>query len=136
MKKQLFVLASLCVLFAGCEKNTMLPRADHAAKNAHDSNGHARTGDQSESKEDLVLTQKIRAALVEDDALSTNAKNVKIITVNGVATLRGPVNSDKEKMDVARIAKAVSGIRSVDNQLEVIHSDDVRGDALRPINGR
>ena len=45
--------------------------------------------------------------MVADKALSTNAHNVKIITTNGVVTLRGPVKSPEEKDTIA--AKASSG---------------------------
>lgn len=54
-----------------------------------------------------------------NDALSVNGKNVKIITRDGVVTLRGPVKTDKEKAEIASIAKSVDGVKSVDNQLEV-----------------
>lgn len=125
MKKQLFVLASLCVLLASCEKNNTA--ADNTARNVRDRDNQTMTsGNQSESQEDLAITQKTRAALMDDDSLSSNAKNVKIITVNGVVTLRGPVNSEKEKNDIAKITKAVRGVRSVDNQLEIANTNDSR----------
>ena len=56
---------------------------------------------------------------MEDDALSTNAKNVKVITVNGVVTLRGPVNNDRERNAIAQKVKSVSGVRNIDNQIEI-----------------
>src|SRR5690242_5732198 len=54
-------------------------------------------GDQSNSKEDLRITKNIRKALMKDKSLSTTAKNVKIITVDGKVTLRGPVKNPAEK---------------------------------------
>jgi osmotically-inducible protein OsmY len=47
------------------------------------------------------------------------AHNVKIVTANGNVTLRGPVNSEAEKVAIARKAKAIAGAGNVDNQLEV-----------------
>ena len=65
---------------------------DNTARNVRDRDGTTLTpGDQSESKADLALTQRIRQAIVADDSLSTTAHNVKIITSDGVVTLRGPV---------------------------------------------
>ena len=77
------------------------------------------TGDQSENEADRTITQNIRRAVTADDSLSTNAKNVKIITNNGMVTLRGPVKSEKEKAEIEAKAKQVAGVKSVDNQLDV-----------------
>ncbi len=54
-----------------------------------------------------------------DSTLSFDAKNVKIITQGGKVTLRGPVKRDAEKSSIEAKAKAVSGVTSVDDQLEV-----------------
>ncbi|CUI16318.1 putative hyperosmotically inducible periplasmic protein [Candidatus Protochlamydia naegleriophila] len=126
MKKQLFILSSLCLMLSACENtaHNTAPGADNTARNAR--NGHAVTaGDQAENEADRGITQKVRQALLEDDSLSTNAKNIKIITINGVITLRGPVNNDREKNEIGKKAKAVSGVRNVDNQLEVIREVNV-----------
>jgi len=56
---------------------------------------------------------------VADKSLSTTAKNVKIITVNGVVTLRGPVNSPQEKETIEATAQHIAGTNTVDNQLEI-----------------
>jgi hyperosmotically inducible protein len=48
-----------------------------------------------------------------------NAQNVKIITVNGRVTLRGPVNNEDEKRQIADIASKATSPTSVDNQLQV-----------------
>jgi osmotically-inducible protein OsmY len=47
------------------------------------------------------------------------AKNVKIITVNGVVTLRGPVKNPHEKETIEAKAQQIAGVNKVDNQLEV-----------------
>lgn len=75
--------------------------------------------DQSNTSSDLEITQQIRKQVIDDDALSFNAKNVKIITVGGKVTLRGPVESFEERTAVERAARAVPGVARVDNQLEV-----------------
>jgi hypothetical protein len=65
---------------------------DNTGKNVRDRDSNNLTPlDQSESESDRTITQEIRKAVMADDSLSTNAKNIKIITINGVVTLRGPV---------------------------------------------
>jgi osmotically-inducible protein OsmY len=75
--------------------------------------------DQSNAKMDLRITQEIRKAVVADDSLSTNGHNVKIITVDGVVTLRGPVDSEAERSRIAETARGVAGVMKVNNQLEI-----------------
>lgn len=74
--------------------------------------------DQSNAKADIKITQAIRKSIMKQH-LSTNAKNVKIITINGEVTLRGPVNSSAEEQQIVNLAKAVPGMKKLDNQLEV-----------------
>jgi osmotically-inducible protein OsmY len=47
-----------------------------------------------------------------------DARNVKIITIDGHVTLRGPVNSAEEKRQIGEIANQIAGAGNVDNQLE------------------
>jgi hyperosmotically inducible protein len=94
--------------------------ADNSAMNVRDRAPAAMTaGEQSNAKGDVELTRKIRRSVVEDDALSMMAHNVKIISVNGSVTLRGPVKTEQEKTVIASKAQALAGAGNVDNQLEV-----------------
>jgi hyperosmotically inducible periplasmic protein len=94
--------------------------ADNTRKNERDRSGETTTsGDQSNSQEDVKITAAIRRAVVRDNSLSTTAKNVKIITANGMVTLRGPVKNDAEKAKIAELAQSAAGNAKVDNQLEV-----------------
>ena len=94
--------------------------ADNTAKNQRDRSAEAITsGDQSNSPEDLKITQAIRKALMKDRSLSMTAKNVKIITASGQVTLRGPVKSAEEKSRIDQLAKGAAGNAKVDNQLEI-----------------
>jgi osmotically-inducible protein OsmY len=95
--------------------------ADNTDKNERDRNSAALTsGDQGGTEADRTVTQQIRQGVVGDDALSTTGKNVKIITVDGVVTLRGPVKTAQEKSTIAAIAQRVNGVKRVDNQLETV----------------
>jgi osmotically-inducible protein OsmY len=51
--------------------------------------------------------------------MSVNAKNVKIITIAGRVTLRGPVNTTEEKRLIGDIADRIARPENVYNQLEV-----------------
>jgi osmotically-inducible protein OsmY len=97
--------------------------ADNTGRNVRDrdaTRGAKATADQqSNNPADLRLTQQIRKAIVDDDSLSMSAHNVKVITIDGVVTLRGPVDSAAERSAVAAKAQTVAGVRRVDNQLEV-----------------
>src|SRR5262249_20336578 len=96
--------------------------ADNTGRNVRDRNGTTRTpGDQGSSDADLKITQQIRKALTDSDRLSTDAKNVKIVTLDRVVTLRGPVDSTAERDAVAKVAQATAGVHRVENQLEIAH---------------
>jgi len=114
------LVASACTLSAMAEEKTA---ADNTAKNERDASGETKTsGDQSNSPEDIKITADIRRAVVAEKSLSMTAKNVKIITANGMVTLRGPVNSAEEKAMIAKLAKSAAGAAKIDNQLEVTAS--------------
>lgn len=120
MKKNLFLLSSLCLVLAACENSTSTTHADNTARNARDRGATLTPSEQSENEIDRTITQRIRQSLMDDESFSMNAKNVKIITVNGVVTLRGAVNNEREKNEIGRRARAVAGVKNIDNQLEII----------------
>jgi hyperosmotically inducible periplasmic protein len=92
---------------------------DNTGRNVRDRGQTLTSGDQSESKADITLTQKVRQAVMKDDSLSMTAHNVKIITVDGVVTLRGPVKTEDERTKIAAMAEQVAGAGKVQNYLEV-----------------
>jgi hyperosmotically inducible periplasmic protein len=93
---------------------------DNTGVNKRDRDPGAVTAqDQPENENDRQLAARVRQVIVADDALSTSAHNVKVITTNGVVTLRGPVKSEQERAAVAAKAQHVAGVQRVDNQLEV-----------------
>ena len=96
------------------------PDADNTQRNKQDESGKTKTPmDQSNAPEDLKLVAAIRQMVVKDSTLSATAKNCKIITNAGYVTLRGPVNTVKEKATIASLATTSAGKGMVDNQLEV-----------------
>ena len=94
--------------------------AENTGKNIRDRSGDTATVfDQGNSEPDIQITANIRKAIVDDDSLSTNAHNVKVITNDRIVQLRGPVDSPAEKATIEAKAKSVSGVKKVVNQLEV-----------------
>ena len=94
------------------------PDANNTRRNERDREGQLTPGDQGENELDRTTTAKIRRGVMADDTLSFTAKNIKIITKNGVVTLKGPVKNEQEKQAIAAIAASVVGTDKVDNQIE------------------
>jgi len=95
-------------------------KPDNTAVNKRDRDASALTPmDQSESPSDLKITQEIRQAVMKDGSLSFSAKNVKIITIAGKVTLRGPVKNAAERTAIESAATKVAGAGRVDSHLEV-----------------
>ena len=127
--KSITILLLSMALIIGCSKNRSEDKQvsqnaaepDNSGRNVRDRNDQNKTsGDQSENEADRTITQNVRQAVTSDDSLSTNAKNVKIVTNDGIVTLRGPVKSENEKAQIESKAKQVAGVKRVDNQLEVV----------------
>ena len=97
------------------------PQADNTKMNKGDQNNSAMTADkQKMNAADRMLTQKIRKAVMADKALSMYAHNVKIISQNGMVTLKGPVRSEEEKASVAaKAVDAAGGADKVTNEISV-----------------
>jgi hyperosmotically inducible protein len=92
---------------------------DNSARNAHDQAGGATPLDQGNNQADLETTQQIRKAIMADDSLSNDAKNVKIITSGGIVTLRGPVRSETERANIELKARKAAGTERVVDELEI-----------------
>jgi hyperosmotically inducible protein len=94
---------------------------DNTKTNQRDRNSNEPTADQQKSnKSDREMTRAVRRALVKDKSLSTYAHNVKVITQNGVVTLKGPVRTQEEKQSVeAKAAEVVGAPDKVHSELEV-----------------
>ena len=129
MKKQLILAASLILtpylaMAAGEPAATGKPlvhdaNSDNTGINKRDRDDKTLTPmDQMNDPADLKVTQEIRRALMKDE-FSMDAKNIKVITRNGTVTLRGPVKTASEVERINGLVKAMPGIKSIDNQLQV-----------------
>jgi osmotically-inducible protein OsmY len=75
--------------------------------------------EQGNSEEDLSITRQIRQAVVADSRLSLRAKNIVIITRDGIVTLEGGLNNADEREVISSLVRLVSGVRRVDDRLHV-----------------
>ena len=117
------ILSLLCLSILTFSALAQDKPADNSARNERDRSGETKTsGDQSNSSEDIKITAAIRRAVMKDHSLTMTAKNVKIITVGGLVTLRGPVKNAEEKTKIDQLAKAAAPGAQIDNQLEVKES--------------
>ena len=97
------------------------PKPDNTKVNERDRNSGAATADkQKMNAGDRQLTAKIRKSVMADKSLSTYAHNVKIISQDGMVTLKGPVRSDEEvKSIVAKAVKITGAANKVANEMAV-----------------
>lgn len=127
-KTRLFVVTGSIVLASmltfswsvvGQEQSTPSPSTapDNSANNKH----HKTTADQqTNAAADRDLTAQIRKSIIADKTLSMYAHNVKIITINGMVKLKGPVKSDAEKQTIADLAaKATGDADKVTNEITI-----------------
>lgn len=110
------VFASIAVaiapmyVMAGTTIDKVEHKAKHAAKEAK--------GEISDS----WLTAKTKIALFADERVK--GRQVSVETANASVTLRGKVDSDEAKMAAASVTKAVEGVKSVRNDLQVVPPED------------
>jgi hyperosmotically inducible protein len=96
------------------------PQADNTKMNQGDRSPNAVTADQQKMNPgDRETTKQIRQAIEKDKSISTYGHNVKVITQNGMVTLKGPVRSEEEKKAIEAKAVEIAGPDKVTNDLEV-----------------
>ncbi len=94
---------------------------DNTKVNKRDKNPDEATADQQKmNASDRNLTAKIRKSVMGDKTLSSYAHNIKIISQNGIVTLKGPVRSDDEVRSImAKAVEVAGGSDKVVNQMSV-----------------
>ena len=116
----LAVLLTLAPTAASAQEPSAAPAADNTKVNERDrSNAQPTADQQKENRPDQDITRDIRRSIVRDKSLSTYAHNVKIISQNGMVTLKGPVRSEDEKSAIEAKAAEIAGKDRVTSQLEV-----------------
>src|SRR6476469_367576 len=119
-RRMVFALAVASALLVPLTPAGAQTPADNTKVNTRDQAKGAATADQQkENADDREITQKIRRALMNDKTLSTYAHNVKIVSVDGQVTLKGPVRTEAEKQTVEAKAIEVAGADRVTNQISI-----------------
>jgi hyperosmotically inducible protein len=114
------VLLTLASTTASAQDSSQAPAPDNTKVNQRDRSTAESTADhQKENRSDRDVTRDIRRSIIQDKSLSSYAHNVKIISQNGMVTLKEPVRSEDEKMAIESKAAAVAGKDNVTSQLEV-----------------
>src|SRR5579862_8956878 len=94
--------------------------SDNSKVNRRDRSDTEVTADQQTAGGvDAEITRQIRQELMADKQLSTYAQNVKIITLNGRVTLKGPVRSREEESAILKYARSAPGVSRVTDKLEI-----------------
>lgn len=92
-------------------------RSDTAREDDAADHGDVVASDQHEDRDDVEITQEIRRIVTSDGRLSLGAKNVVIVTRDGVVTLRGSIEDEEERRILLEIARDVEGVRELDDEL-------------------
>jgi hyperosmotically inducible protein len=66
---------------------------------------------------DAAITMKIQAKYADDDVVK--GRNIDVDTANGIVTLKGEVDSMRERDAAEQLARETSGVKRVVNQLKV-----------------
>lgn len=114
------LLAGSVVWASAQDSSAPAPAPDNTKVNQRDKAASEPTADQQKNnRSDLDITKQIRHSIMSDKSLSTYAHNVKIISQNGMVTLKGVVRSDDEKQLIEAKAAEVVGKDKVTSELDV-----------------
>lgn len=81
-----------------------------------------------EYTDDKVLHTKVWAALTEDK--TADASEINLEVYKGVVQLNGFVDNAKEKSQAEAVAKGVSGVKGVENNLQIKQAKQTAGGAI------
>ena len=117
----IFLFLSTCLPVSVHAQTAGQVKPDNTKVNQRDKDSGQVTADQQKmNASDRALTAKIRKAVMADKTLSSYAHNVKIVSQDGVVTLKGPVKSDEEVQSImAKAVDAAGGPDKVANQMSV-----------------
>ena len=81
-----------------------------------------------EYTDDKMLVGKVKSALVSDD--TADAGEINVESYKGVVQLNGFVDNAKEKAQAEAVAKAVDGVKGVENNLQIKQASQTTGGAI------
>ena len=125
-RQQAIFLASLMSLvLVACGRPDATNGANGSAGGGNASSGGASVGTTAAGAasnagvaiEDSVITTKLKTAILADTTLK--GSDISVETRNGEVLLTGSVTSDAQKDHTAKIARALSGVKNVNNKLTI-----------------
>ena len=75
--------------------------------------------DVSATESDRVITERLRTVFGEDYEIAPARLTVAIATAQGVVTLTGHVETERQRTVMVGHARATEGVTSVDNQITI-----------------
>lgn len=81
-----------------------------------------------EYTDDKMLVGKVKSALISDE--TADADEINVESYKGVVQLNGFVDNAKEKAQAESVAKAVSGVKGVENNLMIKQAGQTTGGAI------
>jgi osmotically-inducible protein OsmY len=116
------LIPALFLATAALAQSTTTPREPATREPSKEAAPNDAKGSGSVSREDMsdaTITAKVKSALAADVGLKT-VTGINVDTDNGgVVTLKGNVDSADKKARAEQVAKKVSGVKSVKNDLQV-----------------
>lgn len=107
--------ALLAVGLTAC--GTPTTRADSTTSKQLAAAGEAPQRGPIQTSSDAIINGKVKTALAADDLVK--ARNINVDTIRGVVQLNGTVNSAAEKAQALKLAREVSGVVEVKDNLKV-----------------
>ncbi len=81
-----------------------------------------------EYADDKLLVSKVKTALISDK--TADADEINVEAYKGVVQLNGFVDNDKEKAQAETVARAVDGVKGVENNLAIKQASQTAGGAI------
>jgi len=96
-----------------------IERKDYTEDNAKEAREMAKQSGETvgSSLDDAWIHTKLVAKLIGNS--TTPERKINVDVVNNIVTLRGTVNTNEQKLEAERVAKATEGVKSVKNMLKV-----------------
>lgn len=117
MNRQCLVLGvlSLCFVTSSMLSGCVLGAAAGGAEAGYVASQEERTA--GETIDDQLIVSKVKTKLLSDPEVS--GLNINVDSYEGVVTLRGRVDSDREASEAIRLARDTTGVRAVRSELTV-----------------
>ena len=108
MNKNWLLLPMLALTLTACDSNRSTT-----------GKGYHNEATTANPEQDRAIVGRVREIIIQDPNFSPKAKEVEVIAIDGVVTLKGQVGSDDEKSNIENKIKNLHGVKKVDNQLTV-----------------